>query len=39
MQIYRRDMGGGKFVMMKDVSAPIMVKGQHWGGLRLAYSF
>jgi methyl-accepting chemotaxis protein len=39
MQIYRRDMGGGKFAMMKDVSAPIMVKGRHWGGLRLAYSF
>ncbi len=39
MQIYRRDMGGGRFVMMKDVSAPIMVKGRHWGGLRLAYGF
>lgn len=39
MQIYRRDMGGGKFAMMKDVSAPIIVKGRHWGGLRLAYTF
>ena len=39
MQIYRRDMGGGQFTMMKDVSAPITVKGRHWGGLRLAYSF
>ncbi|MDO9641382.1 MAG: methyl-accepting chemotaxis protein [Pseudotabrizicola sp.] len=39
MQIYRRDMGGGTFVMMKDVSAPIMVNGRHWGGLRLAYRF
>ncbi|WP_210402092.1 methyl-accepting chemotaxis protein [Pseudotabrizicola formosa] len=39
MQIYRRDMGGGNFVMMKDVSAPIRVKGRHWGGLRLAYRF
>ena len=37
LQTYRRDMGGGTFVMMKDVSAPIMVAGQHWGGLRLAY--
>jgi methyl-accepting chemotaxis protein len=37
LQTYRRDMGGGNFVMMKDVSAPIMVKGKHWGGLRLAY--
>lgn len=39
MQIYRRDMGGGTFAMMKDVSAPITVKGCHWGGLRLAYRF
>ncbi|MCB6179186.1 methyl-accepting chemotaxis protein [Rhodobacter sp. Har01] len=39
MQIYRRDMGGGEFAMMKDVSAPIFVNGQHWGGLRLAYRF
>jgi methyl-accepting chemotaxis protein len=38
LQTYRRDMGGGKFVMMKDLSAPITVNGRHWGGLRLAYS-
>ncbi|WP_068306433.1 methyl-accepting chemotaxis protein [Pararhodobacter sp. CCB-MM2] len=37
LQAYRRDMGGGQFVMMKDVSAPITVRGRHWGGLRLAY--
>jgi len=37
LQTYRRDMGGGNFVLMKDVSAPIMVRGRHWGGLRLAY--
>lgn len=37
MQLYRRDMGGGQFAMMKDVSAPIIVQGRHWGGLRLAY--
>lgn len=36
MQTYRRDMGGGKFVMMKDTTAPISVDGRHWGGLRLA---
>jgi methyl-accepting chemotaxis protein len=36
LQAYRRDMGG-TFVMMKDVSAPIYVHGQHWGGVRLAY--
>jgi methyl-accepting chemotaxis protein len=37
LQTYRRDMGGGNFVMMKDVSAPIVVAGKHWGGVRLAY--
>ncbi|MCU0907698.1 MAG: methyl-accepting chemotaxis protein [Rhodobacteraceae bacterium] len=37
LQVYRRDMGGGTFVLMKDVSAPIVVRGRHWGGLRLAY--
>ncbi|WP_087002523.1 methyl-accepting chemotaxis protein [Rhizobium sullae] len=36
VQTYRRDMGGGNFVMMKDISAPIIVRGRHWGGLRLA---
>lgn len=38
VQIYRRDMGGGQFVPMKDASAPIFVRGRHWGGLRLAYT-
>jgi len=39
LQVYRRDMGGGSFVLMKDASAPIVVQGRHWGGLRLAYTF
>jgi methyl-accepting chemotaxis protein len=39
LQTYRRDMGGGRFVLMKEVSAPIEVLGRHWGGLRLAYQF
>ncbi|HET6787402.1 MAG TPA: methyl-accepting chemotaxis protein [Aquabacterium sp.] len=39
LQTYRRDMGGGQFVMLKEASAPIMVQGRHWGGLRLAYKF
>lgn len=38
LQVYRRDMGGGQFKMMKDVSAPIHIDGRHWGGLRLAYT-
>jgi methyl-accepting chemotaxis protein len=37
LQTYRRDMGGGTFVLMKDVSAPIWVKGRHWGGLRIGF--
>jgi methyl-accepting chemotaxis protein len=37
LQTYRRDMGGGKFVLMKDVSAPIRVRGRHWGGLRIGF--
>jgi len=37
LQTYRRDMGGGNFVLMKDVSAPILVRGRHWGGLRIGY--
>jgi methyl-accepting chemotaxis protein len=37
LQTYRRDMGGGAFVLMKDVSAPITVAGKHWGAVRLAY--
>jgi methyl-accepting chemotaxis protein len=39
LQTYRRDMGGGNFVVMKEAAAPITVAGRHWGGLRLAYRF
>ena len=38
LQTYRRDMGDGRFAIMKDLSAPIFVYGKHWGGLRLAYT-
>lgn len=37
LQTYRRDMGGGNHVLMKDVSAPIFVGGRHWGGFRMGY--
>ncbi|SMX36284.1 hypothetical protein [Maliponia aquimaris] len=37
LQVYRRDMGGGTFVMMKDLWAPILLRGRHRGGVRLAY--
>jgi methyl-accepting chemotaxis protein len=37
LQTYRRDMGGGNFVLMKDVSSPIYVRGRHWGALRMGF--
>jgi methyl-accepting chemotaxis protein len=37
LQTYRRDMGGGVFALMKDVSAPIHVQGRHWGGFRIGF--
>ncbi|MCH7343985.1 methyl-accepting chemotaxis protein [Pelomonas sp. CA6] len=39
LQTYRRDMGGGRYVLLKEAAAPITVRGRHWGGLRLAFSF
>ena len=39
LQTYRRDMGGGKFILLKEAAAPITVNGKHWGGLRLAFNF
>lgn len=37
LQTYRRDMGGGQFVLMKDLSAPIIVRGKHWGAFRMGF--
>ncbi|WP_407166880.1 methyl-accepting chemotaxis protein [Bradyrhizobium sp. ORS 111] len=37
LQTYRRDMGGGNFVLMKDLSSPIVVGGQHWGAFRMGF--
>lgn len=39
LQTYRRDLGGGDFLIVKDVSAPIVVQGKHWGALRIGYGF
>jgi len=39
LQTYRRDMGGGEYVVMKDLSVPITIRGKHWGGVRLGYRF
>jgi methyl-accepting chemotaxis protein len=37
LQTYRRDMGGGNFVLMKDLSSPIRVQGRHWGAFRMGF--
>jgi methyl-accepting chemotaxis protein len=39
LQTYRRDMGGGRFVLLKEAAVPIIVNGRHWGAVRLAFSF
>ncbi|WP_425404490.1 methyl-accepting chemotaxis protein [Hwanghaeella sp.] len=37
VQGYVRDMGGGKFVMLKEVDVPIVIKQKVWGNLRTAW--
>jgi methyl-accepting chemotaxis protein len=37
LQTYRRNMGGGRFVLMKDLSSPIIVRGRHWGAFRIGF--
>jgi methyl-accepting chemotaxis protein len=37
LQTYRRDMGGGQFALIKDLSAPIFVRGRHWGAFRMGF--
>ncbi|MCE2933322.1 MAG: PilZ domain-containing protein [Hyphomicrobiales bacterium] len=37
IQTYNRDMGNGVVVQMKEVDAPIRIRSQHWGGVRMAY--
>jgi methyl-accepting chemotaxis protein len=37
LQTHRRDMGGGKFVLLKDASAPIFVNGRLWGNFHIGY--
>ena len=37
LQTYRRDMGGGNFVLMKDASSPIYIRGRHWGAFRMGF--
>jgi methyl-accepting chemotaxis protein len=37
VQSYPRDMGGGVTEMVREVDAPLRIKGRHWGGVRMAY--
>ena len=37
LQTYRRDMGGGQHMLLKEATAPIHVGGRHWGGIRLGF--
>lgn len=37
IQVYARDLGD-RVVMMREVDAPIHVRGRHWGGFRTAYT-
>ena len=38
LQVYRRDLGAEGMVMMKDVSVPLMLRGRHWGCIRMGYA-
>ena len=33
-QTYVRDMGGGTFMLLKEIDSPIVVNGRHWGAVR-----
>jgi PAS domain S-box-containing protein len=35
-QTYARNMGGGSYVLLKEIDAPISVRSQHWGAVRMA---
>ena len=37
VQSYLRNMGAGRVVTIKELDAPIIVNGLHWGGTRMGY--
>ncbi len=37
LQTYRRNMGGGQYVLMKDLSSPIVVDGRHCSAFRMGF--
>ena len=38
VQNYHRDMGNGLKIPMKEIDAPLVIAGRHWGGVRMAYT-
>jgi methyl-accepting chemotaxis protein len=38
IQSYARDMGGGKNIMLKEISVPIRINGRHWGCFRTVWT-
>ncbi len=37
LQTRRRDMGGGRYVMIKIAYAPVWIRGKHWGRVSIGY--
>jgi len=37
LQTYRRDVGDNEFAIMKNLSVPIDIRGNHWGAIRIIY--
>lgn len=37
LQTYRRDLGGGAYMTIREVDAPIVIRGRIWSNLRLGY--
>jgi methyl-accepting chemotaxis protein len=37
LQTYSRNMGGGKVVLMKEISSPLFLRKRKWGVVRLGY--
>jgi methyl-accepting chemotaxis protein len=38
LQLRRRDLGGGRYAMIKNVSASIRIRGRHWGNASIGYA-
>lgn len=38
VQTYARDMGGGRIIILREVDAPVVIRGRNWGGLRTAFT-